>query len=338
MKANGHVLRQPMFKSALKSLSGKKINVRGKGVNISNAKLIKANSGALKGIGVNEGKINEKLNPKLYNNIGNRKKIEIKPVAKEEIKIFNVDDLRFKDKNRNILNKTDRQDKIREKVLKNLNESKISRESSNYKEFAEFEKRFKAFNKTNKYSLSGEEHYESLKELFGADNVEWTSKNTISNYERLKLSRWGWPPKDELYLKYKDVYNNDLYYNQATGNINWPKNNGFIEEFPGYEILNSGMLLDRYGESTGNFFAPATDAYETRALAPHSETAKHYYYRSLQNFEVTSGKAAAWFGSRGGAKQYIKYHANGKLYTIDELIDEGLIEDVTELVKEGLIK
>ncbi|WP_275452422.1 hypothetical protein [Clostridium sporogenes] len=41
---------------------------------------------------------------------------------------------------------------------------------------------------------------------------------------------------------------------------------------------------------------------------------------------------------QGGAKQYIKYHANGKLYTIDELIDEGLIEDVTDLVKEGLIK
>ncbi|EPY2303453.1 TNT domain-containing protein [Clostridium sporogenes] len=196
----------------------------------------------------------------------------------------------------------------------------------------------KGVNKTNKYSLSGEEHYESLKDLFGADNVEWTSKNTISNYERLKLSGWGWTPKDELYLKYKDVYNNDLYYNQATGNINWPKNNGFIEEFPGYETLNSGTLLDRYGESAGNFFAPATDAYETRALAPHSETANHYYYRLLQNFEVTSGKAAPWFGSTGGAKQYIKYNANGKLYTIDELIDEGLIEDVTDLVKEGLIK
>ena len=40
--------------------------------------------------------------------------------------------------------------------------------------------------KANKYCLGGEEHYESLKDLFGADNVEWTSKTTISSTERNK--------------------------------------------------------------------------------------------------------------------------------------------------------
>ncbi|URZ18357.1 TNT domain-containing protein [Clostridium felsineum] len=193
-------------------------------------------------------------------------------------------------------------------------------------------------NINNKYSLSGQEHYDALKSIFGNGNVEWTSRNTISNYEKLKLSNWSWPPNDELYLKYKDVYNNDLYYNQVTGNINWPPNNGFVDEFPGYEILNSGILLDRYGEPTGNFFAPASDSYEIRALAPHSETANHYYYRATKDFEVTSGKAAPWFGSPGGAKQYIKYNEDGKIYTINELMDKGLIEDITDMVKKGLEK
>ncbi|URZ09736.1 hypothetical protein [Clostridium felsineum] len=40
----------------------------------------------------------------------------------------------------------------------------------------------------NKYSLSGGQHYKELKDIFGDSNVEWTSRNTISNYENLKLS------------------------------------------------------------------------------------------------------------------------------------------------------
>ncbi|ABR34789.1 hypothetical protein B0H69_005206 [Clostridium beijerinckii] len=191
---------------------------------------------------------------------------------------------------------------------------------------------------SNKYCIGGEEWNNYFKEVYGESNVEWTSKETISNTERLKISGWKYPPDDWLYLKYKDVYNNELYYNQANGNLNWPINNGFAEEFPGTEVLDEGMLVDRYGESYGNFFAPATDLYDTRALAPHSETANHYFYKVSQSVEVTSGKAAPWFGSRGGARQFIKYHENGKLYSIDELIDEGYLEDVTDLVKEGLIK
>ncbi|MBB6716841.1 TNT domain-containing protein, partial [Clostridium gasigenes] len=209
---------------------------------------------------------------------------------------------------------------------------------NNYNRLVNEGKGIEGVDKTNKYSLSGEDHYESLKELFGADNVEWTSKNTISNYERLKLSGWGWPPKDELYLKYKDVYNNDLYYNQATGNINWPKNNGFLEEVPKDVTVNPSMILDRYGEPGGNFMANAADSFESRALAPHSETAKQYYYRPTEKFNMDAGTAAPWFGSNGGATQYIKYHSNGDLYTVKELIENEFLDDITDLVEKGLIK
>ena len=34
---------------------------------------------------------------------------------------------------------------------------------------------------SNRYSLSGEEHYEAYKEMFGAENVEWTSSETLIN-------------------------------------------------------------------------------------------------------------------------------------------------------------
>ena len=32
---------------------------------------------------------------------------------------------------------------------------------------------------------------------------------------------WDYTPDDELYLKYKDVFDNPRYYNQETGAINW---------------------------------------------------------------------------------------------------------------------
>lgn len=33
---------------------------------------------------------------------------------------------------------------------------------------------------TNQYCLTGEEHFEALKEVFGAGNIEWISKDTLS--------------------------------------------------------------------------------------------------------------------------------------------------------------
>ena len=189
----------------------------------------------------------------------------------------------------------------------------------------------------NKYSLSGEEHFKALKDIFGEENVEWTSKITISKSERYKINNWDFTPSNELYIKYKEVYNNELYYNQATGKIKWPSNNGFVEEIPNEVTVNTSLILDRYGELTGQFMANATDSYESRALAPHSEKAKHYYYKPTEEFTMVAGTAAPWFGSNGGATQYLKYNTNGDIYTVEELLKEGLLDDITDLVEEGLI-
>ena len=93
---------------------------------------------------------------------------------------------------------------------------------------------------------------------------------------------------------------------------------------------NSNLnLLARviYGESRGEVLGNAIDSFESRALAPHSELAEIHYYRLKEDFEMTSGKVASWFGSGGGAEQFVKYKEDGSKYTIDELIKENKLED-----------
>ena len=52
---------------------------------------------------------------------------------------------------------------------------------------------------------------------------------------------------------------------------------------------------------------------------------------------MTTGEAAPWFGSDGGAEQFVKYKPDGSKYTIKELEDLGILEDITDLVEKGEI-
>ena len=43
--------------------------------------------------------------------------------------------------------------------------------------------------------------------MFGADNVEWISRDTLSYADRLRIQNWGDnAPIDEIYIKYKDIF------------------------------------------------------------------------------------------------------------------------------------
>lgn len=150
----------------------------------------------------------------------------------------------------------------------------------------------------------------------------------INALDKVKLSGWSYPPNEAKYLKYKVVYDNPKYYDQKTGAIHWPPNDGF-EGLPVSTTIREGALLDRYGAPTGGFFSPEKIPYEMRALALHSDEADYYVYKALDNFEVKGGKAAPWFDRPGGGTQYIKYHVNGRPYTMDELLDEDLIEFIS---------
>lgn len=169
---------------------------------------------------------------------------------------------------------------------------------------------------------------------FGLKNVS----KTISNADRAKINGWDYTPSDELYLKYKEVYDNPLYYDQKTGRIHWPVDDGFK---PGTKIekeIAQDTIFKRYGENSGEFLGNAKDSFESRALAPHSEGVEVHYYQLTEKCKMTTGEAAPWFGSDGGAEQFVKYKPDGSKYTIKELEDAGILEDITDLVKKGEIK
>nr|WP_270996059.1 pre-toxin TG domain-containing protein [Listeria seeligeri] len=62
------------------------------------------------------------------------------------------------------------------------------------------------------------------------------------------MQKWNYPPTEELYKKYEKVYTNPMYYDQVTGDIKWPPNNGFVSE-PHDRITDVGEVFDRYGEA-----------------------------------------------------------------------------------------
>lgn len=161
--------------------------------------------------------------------------------------------------------------------------------------------------------------------------------NSISSEDRKKIQGWKFTPSDELYIKYKEIYDNPKYYNQKTGEIHWPPNDGFKEGSKCKKVIPADTLFKRYGANNGEFLGNSVDSFESRALAPHSEGAEIHYYQLVEDYEFTTGKAAPWFGSEGGAKQYVVYKPDGSKYTIKELEEAGIIEDVTELVNKGEI-
>lgn len=81
--------------------------------------------------------------------------------------------------------------------------------------------------------------------------------SVISDEDLAKINSWGSNrPSDELYLQYKSVFDNPTYYNQETGAVNWPANDGFGET-PYDQTLGVGTWIDRFGSDYGTFVCPA---------------------------------------------------------------------------------
>jgi hypothetical protein len=172
----------------------------------------------------------------------------------------------------------------------------------------------------------------------GEDQKIKDDSKIISEADRIKINNWDYTPSNELYFKYKDVYDNPLYYDQTTGGINWPIDDGFKTGSKMDKVVSEGTIFKRYGGNSGQFLGNATDSFESRALAPHSEGVEIRFYILTENYKMTTGEAASWFGSNGGAEQFVKYKPDGGKYTIKELEDAGILEDITDLVKKGEIK
>ena len=83
-------------------------------------------------------------------------------------------------------------------------------------------------------------------------------------------------------------------------------------------LIKEGTIFKRYGDESGEFLGNATDSFESRSLAPHSEYAEEHYYMLTEDYNMSTGKAAPWFESNGGADQFVKYKADGSKYSIKE--------------------
>jgi len=131
----------------------------------------------------------------------------------------------------------------------------------------------KGVSNPNKYCLSGEEHYESLNDLFGADNVKWETK--VSQYDNAvfaddeKLVSHYWKHRNEF-----GAYSLDDYLNQARDVMN----NGYEVNYPYKGEIRTGFL-EYYGTSQKNgakfaFVGTNNEGYITTF---HTESGKTFW-------------------------------------------------------------
>lgn len=143
-----------------------------------------------------------------------------------------------------------------------------------------------------------------------AENMAEQIDTVISAKDRMKLQGWDNPPSDELYLKYKDIFDNPKYFDQQTGQTIWPGMNGDVN-IDGFlngkyeEIkLKPGAQIDRYGGNNGTYFAEAGIPIENRAMAPNSDFSCYNMYEVKREIPMRKGEIAPWFGQPGGGTQY----------------------------------
>ncbi len=145
----------------------------------------------------------------------------------------------------------------------------------------------------------------------GSGSKAEKSNKEISEADRAKLNGWMYPPKDEMYLEYKDVYDNPIYFEQETGRTLYPGTDGdpnidgFLNGEYDKQTLTKGTIIDRFGDNgTGRFFSPDGSDFESRALPPFMKDKPYERYTILREFECKSGKIAPWFDQEGYGIQF----------------------------------
>lgn len=125
------------------------------------------------------------------------------------------------------------------------------------------------------------------------------------NVDAANIDDWGANrPSDELYAQYQSVFDNPLYYNQETGAVLWPENDGFAET-PYSQTLGAGNWLDRFGSDYGYYVCPAGIPYTMRSCAPGTEDRAYSIFVTKKDTTVQAGMIAPWFDEEGGGMQYL---------------------------------
>ena len=186
----------------------------------------------------------------------------------------------------------------REQILKNLEESRLARESSNFDQYLAKEK----FQKT----LMGMDPMDRQRYLQWHEYAE----SGIMVQDRVKLLSWERPVNSKLYLENKAVYDNPKYFDQLTGSENWPGQkgdpniDGFVKGEYQKTTLSPGDKIDRFGSDYGHFFGNIGESKEMRAMSPNSDFKNYNQYEILMDLPVLKGKIAPWFDQPGGGIQF----------------------------------
>ena len=99
----------------------------------------------------------------------------------------------------------------------------------------------------------------------------------------------------------------------------YPPNNGFSST-PEKTTLDAGTLIQRTGNFTGRFVAPAGTPQQMLSL-PYDKIGQPTTILQVQQpLEVLSGRVAPWFGQIGGGTQYLLLGGR-----VDELISQGML-------------
>ena len=199
----------------------------------------------------------------------------------------------------------------REQILKNLKESKLARESSNFDQYLAKEKLQQGLNKSPLVSRE-------LPKVKGVHNVEtpkYNKEQILKNIEESRLARESSKFDDYLRKEYaqqgkyfaeriswgdgKYAYlSKDIdkatgkptpvryrSYLKADGSIDWPLKDGFVLDSAGNPVtqsanLKAGQVIDRFGNSYGRFTSPVDNgeklAFNTRGL-PYPEGYQEYH-------------------------------------------------------------
>ena len=204
----------------------------------------------------------------------------------------------------------------REQILRNLEESRLARESSNFDQYLAKEK----FQKT----LIGMEPMDRQRYL------QWHkyAEAGIEPSDRVKLRNWSYPPEPEFYLKNKNVYDNPDYFNQLTGDTIYPgtpesslgrvdgsiHKDGFLNGKYKESVILPGTRINRIGSTpTGRYFSPEGATFGEKALPPFMKLQPNSDYIVLKEIPTKEGLVAPWFDEPGMGIQYHTY------LTIDEL-------------------
>ena len=204
----------------------------------------------------------------------------------------------------------------RERILRNIEESKIARESSNFDQY-----------------LSKEKFQKTLIDMEPGDRqryLQWHkyAEAGIDPSDRAKLRNWAYPPDPEFYLKNKNVYDNPDFFNQLTGNTIYPgtpesalgrvdgsiHKDGFLDGKYKESVILPGTRINRIGSNpTGRYFSPEGATFGEKALPPFMKLQPNSDYIVLKEIPTKVGLVAPWFDEPGMGIQYFTYS------TIDEL-------------------